>query len=96
MTTQEWLAGYKTLSYKWYGYEPGKEMLLKWIDPPDPIWRDMWMPVKVLKEYPKYILVEVQPHMNVNQAFGMSKPYRIGVNKMSLLLGDYQLKEDRY
>ncbi len=90
--TQKWLSKFKTLQYKNYGYE-GKEMLLKWSDPPHAVWENVWLPIKIIKEYPRWLLVEVQPHVNGNLSLRMSSPYRMGVNKMSLILGDYKIKE---
>ena len=97
MTKVEWMNQYKTLEYKWYGYD-NKDMLLKITDPVHCIWKNIWLPVKVIKEYPRWILVEVKPHINANieNSWGTAKPYRLGINKMSLLLGDYKLKEELY
>lgn len=96
MTPKEWKEQFHSLNYKWYGYEPGKEMLFKWNDPPCSIWKDCWLPAVVVAEYPKFIVIEVQPHKNVNQSLGMSKPYRVGVNKMNLLFKGMELREVPY
>jgi len=91
--TQEWLSHFKTLEYTNYGYEEGKPMSLKIMEPEYSLWRGIWLPVKVVKEYPKWILFEVMPHTNMNHSLGTSHPYRLGVSKVGLILGEYKLKE---
>lgn len=95
MTKAEWEATFRPVEYKWYGYT-GKEMLLKWNDSPDTIWDDCWIPVKIIAEYPRYLVAEVLPHINPNRSMGKSKPYRIGVNKMNLLFKGIELKEQKW
>lgn len=51
-----------------------------------------WIPAVVLKEYPTWMLCEVLPHMNP-EGFAMSKPYKIGLNKMNIQLGNIKIKE---
>lgn len=74
-------------------YYEGFEYKMLWNDSPDTsVWRDVWVPVVILKKYPKWMLVEVQPHKNPN-GMGISKPYRIGINQMALKFGEIRLME---
>lgn len=74
-------------------YFEGFEYKMLWVDSPDAsVWRDVWMPIIILKNYPTWILVEVQPHMNPHGQ-GMSKPYKIGINRMALRHGEIRLME---
>ena len=68
---------------------------MNWDDSPDPVWKDVWMPVEILEEYPTWMLAEVKQHLNPNGGFKGSKPYKIGINKMNLLFGGIKLKEGR-
>lgn len=77
-----------------YGLE-GKQVLLRWNDSPcTETWHGVWMPAVCLKEYKKWLLMEIQPHFNTNKNWGKSKPYRIGVGKINLMFGDFSIKED--
>lgn len=74
-------------------YYENFEYRMMWNDSPDTsVWKDVWIPVVILKKYPKWMLVEVQPHKNPNGQ-GISRPYRIGVNRMALKFGEVRLIE---
>lgn len=70
----------------------GKTVKIRWNDSPDAsVWSDVWLPVKIIAEYPKFLIGEVQPHVNPNNSFGISKPYRIGLNKTAIAFGEINL-----
>ena len=70
----------------------GKEIEIMFRDMPDPLFNHFFMPAKVLEEYNKYLVVEIQPHYNPYNYQGISKPYRWGVNKTCLWSGDTIIK----
>ena len=79
--------------YKNFGYENGKELKIKWNNSSDAsVWGDIWLPVKVVKEYKKFILFEVLPHNNPNGQ-GTSTPYRMCANKGSIYMKGMEIKE---
>ena len=45
------------------------------------LYRDFWLPVHVIEERPKWLFVEVLPHKNPNESFGISKPYKMTLDK---------------
>lgn len=58
-------------------------------------WADVGdVPMKVIKEYPRYILMEVQPHMNP-EGFAMSGKYRTCINKADLYTGAIRINHKR-
>lgn len=79
--------------YKKY-YLTGRHVKIKWKDSPDSsVWGNQWMPAIVLAEYPKWLLVEIQPHYNTSGfAQGKSHPYRIGVSKAALAFGEFEMR----
>ena len=66
----------------------GKEIKIRFRDYIDPIFNNWWIPAKVIAEYPYFLLVEILPHTNPIESLGESKPYRIALNKVSLIIGD--------
>lgn len=58
------------------------------------LYHDVWLPAHVVAEYKKFLIVEIDPHVNPNQSLGVSHPYQIGVNKMDIHFGDVEIRED--
>lgn len=56
------------------------------------IWDNIWIPAKIVDIYPKYIVVEVLAHYNEKYGFGISRPYRITINTMELLLDEVEMR----
>ena len=52
-----------------------------------------WIPAKVLKEYHRFYLVEIQPHINPYMSFGESRPFKICLDKFSISRGEIKIKE---
>lgn len=59
---------------------------------PDKIFTNFFMPAKVVAEYKKYLILEIQPHYNPYVSQGISRPYRICANKTRIWLGDVVVK----
>jgi len=82
----------KSLEYKHYGLT-GKEIDIKFNNSFDNfLYHDLWLPAKVVAEYPKFLIVEILPHINLNQSMGISKPYQVGVNKMRIHFGEVEIR----
>lgn len=77
--------------FKRFGLK-GKDVSVMFKDAPDLLFENFFMPAKVLEEYDKYILLEIQPHYNPYMSQGISRPYRVGVNKTCIWLGDTVIK----
>lgn len=88
--------------YKYLGLE-GERMYIKYKEDynntplEDPTtWFGFWIPVFVEKEYKKFLLCEVLEHRNPNPgSVGMSKPYRITLNKHDIATGIVKIKSCR-
>lgn len=78
-------------SFKCYNIT-GKEIDIK-LNEYDPLYNNVWLPAKVVDEYPKFLIVEILPHLNVNEHVGISKPYRLGINKMSINFKEVEIRE---
>ena len=81
------------IKYKWYNIT-GKTVQIKLNDSPDAsVWSGVELPAVVIAEYKKFMIVEILPHYNPNQNMGISKPYRLGINKMDIHFGHTVVKE---
>lgn len=60
--------------------------------PNEPVWSNVWIPVSIVKEYPKFYVAEVQPHKNP-KGFTMSRPYTITLRKWDIKHGEVLLKQ---
>lgn len=79
--------------YKDYSYLVGKEIKMMLKESFDSnLYGNVWLPAKVVAEYPKFIMVEILPHINPNNSFGMSKPYQMGINKTRLFFHEVEIK----
>lgn len=85
----------KSLRYPHYGIK-GKYIDVKLNNSCNSdIYRDVWLPAYVVAEYPKFFIVEILPHHNpTGYSYGESKPYRIGINKMSIIFKETEIRED--
>lgn len=54
-------------------------------------WGSVWLPAKIIAEYPKFLIAEILEHRNP-RGQGMSWPYRITLNKVDLYFKDVELK----
>lgn len=54
--------------------------------------RDVWLPVKILAEYEYFFLAEVMPHTNPKQSWGISKPYRVTIDKFALGIHEVKVR----
>ena len=52
------------------------------------LYKGFWVPAIVLAEYPKFFIVEILEHINPNENFGFSHPYKLGINKSKLVFGE--------
>lgn len=77
--------------FKKFGLK-GKDVSIMFKNAPDKIFDNFFMPAKVVEEYDKYFVVEIKPHYNPYICQGISRPYRFGVNKTCLWLGDTVMK----
>lgn len=84
---------FKGIKHKDYHYQGGELIKVKLNDSFDNyLYHDVWLPAEVVAEYPKFIIVEILPHVNPNQHLGESHPYKIGINKLSIHFGDVNIK----
>ena len=71
----------------------GEEMKVKFNSSFDNVlYKDIWLPVKIIAEYPKFLLVEVLSHFNPNGGYDFSIPYRRCINKMAIEFGEVEIK----
>ena len=61
------------------------------LNPMDPVYKGVWIPVLIKAEYPKYLLAEVLPHQNPNGQ-RVSKPYNITIHKHDLFTKQVRIK----
>ena len=52
----------------------------------------VWLPVRIIEEYAKYFVCLVLPHRNPVQCWGISKEYKLCINKVAVKLGEVQVK----
>lgn len=53
----------------------------------------VFIPIKILAEYPRFFVVEVTPHRNPIRSWGMSTPYRMTIDKFNLKMGEIIVKD---
>lgn len=81
------------VEFKHYGLK-GKRIKVKLIDSWNTIYDNVWLPCKVIEEYPKFLRVEVLPHRNPHESFDVSKPYIMCLNKANIeCCGTIKVKE---
>ena len=62
----------------------GGTVYLMWKNPPDAyVWGDVFIPVLIEEEYPRFFVGTVLPHKNAHGS-GESHPYRITLNKFDV------------
>lgn len=54
--------------------------------------KNTWLPIKVLAEYEYFFLAEVLPHINPKQSWGISKPYRVTIDKFALSIHEVKIR----
>lgn len=77
-------------AHRHYGLT-GKTILVKWRNAPDSIWDNVWLPVKIVREYPRFLCGIVQPHKNP-KGQSVSKPYPLTMNKIAIMFREYILR----
>lgn len=70
----------------------GKDVSVMFKEAPDVIFENFFMPAKILEEYDKYFLLEIQPHYNPHTHQGKSRSYNVCVSKTNLWLGNTVMK----
>ena len=61
-------------------------------NPDSSIFDGVFLPLEIIAEYPNYFVCNVLPHRNPNRSWGISKPYRMTVNKFSVKVGEILVK----
>ena len=64
-------------------------------NPDSAVFDNVFLPIKVLKEYDNWFLCEVIPHRNPRHSYGISKPYKVTIDKYDLSHGVVVVKEFR-
>ncbi len=64
------------------------EVNFKRTNPDSEIFNDVYIPVKIIKEYADWFLCEVLPHKNPVRSYGASRPYMMTIHKHELKCGD--------
>lgn len=84
MNDAEYRMRFTAAAYKHYGLE-GKDVEVKWRTAP---FKELakWLPVKIVKEYPKFLYGIVKKHGDA------SAEYPITLNKIGILFDDYKIK----
>ena len=52
------------------------------------VWERATIPVVITHEYKYFYLCEVLPHYNITCPFGLSRPYRMTIDKFGLKIND--------
>jgi len=74
----------------------GKEIRAKFATNPDAyIFGGVYLPLRIIAEYPEWWLTEVLPHRNEKSCYGLSKPYRMTIRKWDVECGDVTVKENK-
>ena len=73
--------------FKEFGIE-GQEIQVMFHDAPNAIFNGFYIQARVIKEYKKYILIEILPHHNPNRPWGISESYRMCINKTDIWIGN--------
>lgn len=66
----------------------GMTLEAKFNKAPDPIWNDQYLPIRIEKEYPRWFLCTVLPHVNQKDGMGMSSEYPMTIDKFNLRIGE--------
>lgn len=51
-----------------------------------------WVPMRILRDYPRYYLCEVKPHRNPYLSWGPSRPYKVCLDKLAIDFGEIEIK----
>lgn len=73
----------------------GQQVEVLFTDPPpklSELIRNVWLPIKILAEYEYFFLAEVLPHINPKQSWGISKPYRVTLDKFALSIREVKIR----
>lgn len=63
---------------------------------PYPDWDETDVPVQIIGDYGTWWLCDVLPHVPAHPVFGSpSKPYRVTIDKVDVILGQFTLTERR-
>lgn len=84
------LQQFTVAAYRHYGLK-GKVVLVKWNSCPDMVWKGIWLPVKIIEEYPKFLYGIVLKHNNPD-GYGESKEYPITISKIGILKNEFQIR----
>ena len=57
------------------------------------LYKKIWVPAKVVAEYPYFITFEILPHEN-QMGYGISKPYRLSIHKTKIAFGEVQIRKE--
>ena len=74
----------------------GQELEVVFNDPPSKLAdliKGVWLPVKIVAEYPRFFVAEVLPHYNPNGNWGMSKPYKVTLDKFGIGVGEVKVRD---
>lgn len=73
----------------------GKRIFAKFkVNPDQLIFRDVYLPLMIVAEYPEWWLCEVLSHKNP-YGWGMSQPYKVTIRKHDIICGDVEAKGER-
>ena len=74
----------------------GQELEVQFIDPPSKLvdlFKGVWLPIKVVAEYPRFFVAEVLPHYNPKGNWGMSRPYKVTLDKFGIRVGEVKVRD---
>lgn len=57
------------------------------------LYSNVYIPVEIIREYPKFFTCMVLPHDNPLQRMGTSKPYIISLSRAGIRVGDIIVRE---
>ena len=63
------------------------------VNPDRTIFKDVWLPIRIVKEHKYWWDAEVLEHESPHPHFGPSKPYQMSINKHALKVGEIQIKD---
>lgn len=66
----------------------GKVVKARFNNTQSPTWHDIFIPVRIEKEYPRWYLCTVLPHFNEKEGMSESKEYPMTIDKFALRTGE--------
>lgn len=51
-----------------------------------------WIPARVVREFPRFYLVEIKPHRNPYISYGPSTPYKTCLDKLAIDFGEIEIR----